>query len=224
MFDRIAPRYDLLNHLLSFGQDILWRRKLARSANLSETTEVLDLATGTGDLLIALLKTHRPLKRAVGLDFSENMLAICRQKLAKRGLDGDVELLTADACNTGLPDGSFDLVTMAFGIRNTADIPATLREIHRILKTGGKTIILEFSMPASRSIRRLYKFYLRRAVPLIGGLISGDRQAYAYLDSSIESFHEPEQFCHILEDAAFSTIDAKPLTFGVAHIYTAAKS
>ncbi len=223
MFDRISPRYDLLNHVLSFGQDILWRRKLARNAGLSESTEVLDLATGTGDLLIALLKAHRPLKRAVGLDFSENMLAICRQKLEKRGLDSDVELMTADACETGLPDGSFDLATIGFGIRNTADVPATLREIHRLLKPGGKAIILEFSMPGNRFIYRLYAFYLRRAVPLIGGLISGDRGAYAYLDSSIEAFHNPEQFTQTLKDAGFSTINATPLTLGVAHIYAGVK-
>jgi len=221
MFDRIAPRYDLLNHLLSFGQDILWRRRLARRANVSESTEVLDLATGTGDLLIALLRARRGIKRAVGLDFSENMLAVCRRKLENRGLDGEVELVTGDACNTGIREESFDVVTMGFGIRNTADVAATLREIHRILKPGGRAMILEFSMPANRFIRSLYSFYLRRAVPLIGGFLSGDRPAYRYLDSTIESFHNPDEFCHLLDDAGFSGVNAEPLTLGVAHIYTA---
>ena len=113
---------------------------------------------------------------------------------------------------------------MAFGIRNTTDIPATLREIHRLLKPGGRATILEFSMPANRFIHRVYAFYLRQAVPLIGGLISGDRGAYTYLDTSIEAFHNPEQFSRMLGDAGFSTIGAKPLTFGVAHVYTAVRA
>ena len=221
MFDRIAPKYDLLNHLLSFGRDILWRRKLARLLIAEESNNIIDLATGTGDVLIELLRTNDAIERAVGLDLSESMLNVCRHKLHKQGIDAEkVELIAGDASQTGLPADSFDAVTMAFGIRNTTDVRATLREMARILKPKGIVLILEFSMPANWIVKHLYMFYLRHLVPLIGRMISGDRRAYRYLDSSIESFHRPERFCQLMQETGFTAIKADSLTFGVAHIYS----
>jgi demethylmenaquinone methyltransferase/2-methoxy-6-polyprenyl-1,4-benzoquinol methylase len=224
MFDRIAPKYDLLNHILSFGLDILWRRKLARLVKARKSNNVIDLATGTGDVLIELSRTNNQIEKLVGLDLSENMLDVCRRKLKKSGIDTrKLELIVADASNTNLPSDSFDTVTMAFGIRNTADVRATLHEIARILKPKGTVFILEFSMLSNWFVKPLFVFYLRYLVPLVGRLISGDKHAYRYLDSSIESFHRPEQFRQLMQETGFSDVKADSLTFGVAYIYSGHK-
>ena len=219
MFDRIAPAYDILNHLFSFGRDFSWRRRLADAVDKTEKLRVLDLATGTGDVLITLLDTNPNIAEAVGLDISENMLALCRRKIARHKLAGRVSLVHADVATSGLDDKSFDVVTMGFGIRNTPDALKTLTEIHRLLKQGGTTLILEFSMPANRIIRSGYLFYLRFVVPLLGRLFSRDKSAYSYLNTSIENFHRPEAFCNLMQKAGFSDVGAKPLTFGVASLY-----
>ena len=219
MFDRIAPVYDILNHLLSFGRDFSWRRRLADAIVKNEKLRVLDLATGTGDILITLLDRNPNIAEAVGLDISENMLAVCRRKIARRKLTGRVSLVRADASACGLAGESFDVVTMGFGIRNTPDAFKTLTEIHRLLKPGGTALILEFSMPANRILRSCYLFYLRFFVPLLGRLLSGDNHAYRYLDTSIEKFYRPDAFCRIMQKAGFSNVSATPLTFGVACLY-----
>jgi len=219
MFDRIAPAYDILNHLLSFGRDFSWRRRLADTVVKDEKLRILDLATGTGDVLISLLDRNPNIAEAVGLDISENMLALCRRKITRRKLANRVKLVRADVTVSGLGDKSFDVVTMGFGIRNTPDTFKTLTEIHRLLNRGGTALILEFSMPANRILRGFYLFYLRFFVPLLGRLLSGDNQAYRYLDKSIESFHRADDFCRIMQKAGFSDISAKPLTFGVACLY-----
>ena len=223
MFGRIAPTYDLLNHLLSFGRDRAWRRRTAARLDPGRRRRILDLATGTGDLLIAILRRHPPLDEAVGLDISEQMLAICRRKLHRQGLDGSAQLLCADASRAPFADGSFDAVTMAFGIRNTADTPATLREIYRLLKPGGEALILEFSLPNGRCMRWCYVQYLRLVVPILGRLVSGDREAYRYLDRSIEAYHQPDRFVSFLQEAGFRHVAVTPLTFGVASIYQGTK-
>ena len=223
MFDRISRTYDLLNHLLSLGRDFSWRRKTAGQLDASREMKVLDLATGTGDMLICLLR-HRPnITQATGLDISENMLSVCRDKLRRRSLLQRVDLLCADASKTPFPDETFDAATMAFGIRNTVDASATLREIHRILKPGGVALILEFSLPACPVTRWFYLRYLRLVVPLIGSLVSGDRHAYRYLNESIESFQQPAGFCSLMEEAGFRDASVIPLTFGVASIYQGVK-
>jgi demethylmenaquinone methyltransferase/2-methoxy-6-polyprenyl-1,4-benzoquinol methylase len=223
MFDRIAPTYDLLNHLLSLGRDYAWRRRVVGQLPGQEALRIIDLATGTGDLLIALLRRCPNVVKATGLDISDRMLAVCREKLRARGLAGRAELVRADASATPLPAGTFDVVTMAFGIRNTADVAATLAEIHRLLKPGGTTLILEFSLPANRLVQWCYLRYLRQVVPWIGRAVSGDGQAYRYLNESIEGFHRPQAFSALMRQAGFREAAVIPLTFGVASIYRGTK-
>jgi demethylmenaquinone methyltransferase/2-methoxy-6-polyprenyl-1,4-benzoquinol methylase len=223
MFDRIAPAYDILNHLLSFGQDFSWRRRLAETVVKDRKLRVLDLATGTGDVMISLLDRNPNITEAVGLDVSEKMLALCLQKIIRRKLSDRIKLIHANMAGNGLNDESFDVVTMGFGIRNTPDAFKTLTEIHRLLKEGGTALILEFSMPANRILKGFYLFYLRFFVPLLGRLLSGDNHAYRYLDTSIENFHRPDDFRRLMQKAGFSDISAKPLTFGVACLYQGTK-
>lgn len=223
MFDRISPTYDLLNHLLSLGRDLAWRRRTAGMLARSGRLRVADLATGTGDLLIALLRNGPPVAEMVGLDVSERMLEVCRRKLRRDGLESRVTLLRADASATPFPDAAFDAVTMAFGIRNTRDVKATLREVHRILKPGGAALILEFSLPRNRVLRWCHLKYLRLGVPLVGAVVSGDRHAYRYLNESIEAFHPPHEFCALMTESDFVEVSATPLTWGVASIYRGLK-
>jgi demethylmenaquinone methyltransferase/2-methoxy-6-polyprenyl-1,4-benzoquinol methylase len=223
MFSRIAPTYDFLNHLLSLGRDTPWRRKAARQLPQDRALKIVDLATGTGDMLISLLRERPNIGEVVGVDISAEMLNACRLKLRKQGFDARVDLICADASGTAFPADTFDAATMAFGIRNTADASATLREIHRILKPGALAMILEFSLPACPVMRWFYLRYLRLFVPFIGSLISGDRRAYRYLDQSIESFQQPKEFCNLMQKAGFHDVSATPLTFGVASIYKGTK-
>ncbi|MCU0913436.1 MAG: bifunctional demethylmenaquinone methyltransferase/2-methoxy-6-polyprenyl-1,4-benzoquinol methylase UbiE [Planctomycetes bacterium] len=224
MFDRIAPTYDLLNHLLSFGRDYSWRRQAAAQIGAGGGLTIVDLATGTGDLLLSLLARHRETAHVVGLDISEGMLNLCREKLRRRGLAGRAELRRADAAATQLAENSFDGVTIGFGIRNTPDVPKTLREMHRILKPGGTAVILEFSLPRTRLWRWCYLQYLRLAVPFLGSVISADGQAYRYLNRSIEKFYPATEFLSLMRDAGFRDASVIPLTFGVASIYRGRKS
>ena len=212
MFDRIAPTYDLLNRLLSLGRDSSWRRRVAEQLGGNGPIEVVDLATGTGDLLV------------VGLDISEKMLGVCREKLHRRGLAERAELLCADASAMPFSDGVFDAATMAFGIRNTNDTAETLKEIHRILKPGGIALILEFSLPRDRVMRWSYLQYLRLAVPFIGALVSRDRRAYRYLNQSIESFCQREALSSVMRQAGFGEMSVIPLSLGVASIYRGVRS
>lgn len=224
MFDRIAPTYDLLNHLLSFGRDFSWRRRAARCIGVDGPLRVVDLATGTADLLIAVLRERPEIVDAVGLDCSEEMLAVGRDKLRRYGLAARGRLVLGDATRTPFAEESFDVVTMAFGIRNTPDPQATLDEIHRLLAPGGVAVILEFSLPANAVVRWGYLAHLRLVVPLIGALVSGDRRAYRYLNQSIESFHGPTAFCAMMEQAGFRDVSTQPLTAGVASIYRGFKA
>jgi demethylmenaquinone methyltransferase/2-methoxy-6-polyprenyl-1,4-benzoquinol methylase len=226
MFDRIAPRYDLLNHLLSFGQDFFWRRKAAKYLNSSRNGkfEILDLATGTGDLLISLFRENPNITKAVGLDVSENMLAICREKINSHKLTEQISLVQADAAGIPLPEKSFDAVTIAFGIRNTADTFETLKEMHRILRPGGVSLILEFSLPVNRILRRCYLFYLRRFVPLLGCVVSGDDYAYRYFGKTVENFYNADDFCTLMKEAGFLNVRANQLTAGVVCIYRGHKA
>lgn len=223
MFDRIAPTYDLLNHLLSLGRDYAWRRKVTRQLVGRGSLHLLDLATGTGDLLISLLRRCPVVEKATGLDISERMLELCREKLRARGLAERVELVCADASATPFSEGTFDVATMAFGIRNTSNAAATLAEIHRLLKPGGTAMILEFSLPRHRLVRWCYLKYLRSVVPWIGAAVSGDKHAYRYLDESIEGFHQPEAFSCLMQQTGFREVSVIPLTFGVASIYKGTK-
>jgi demethylmenaquinone methyltransferase/2-methoxy-6-polyprenyl-1,4-benzoquinol methylase len=223
MFDHIAPTYDLLNRLLSFGRDVSWRRRAARCVEDRGPVRVVDLATGTADLLIALLRERPRIVDAIGLDCSDEMLRLGRRKMDRWGLSHRARLVQGDATSTLFPDASFDAVAMAFGIRNTPDVRTTLDEIHRLLRPGGTVVILEFSLPESPIMRWGYLAYLRFVVPLIGAIVSGDRRAYRYLNRSIEDFHRPAAFRTLMERAGFRDVSVTPLTGGVASIYKGSK-
>ena len=224
MFDRIAPTYDLLNHLLSLGRDYAWRRKVTGQLEGREALQILDLATGTGDLLISLLRRLPGHREGDGPRYLRAHAGAAAARSSRRtGWRTASSSCCADASATPFPAGTFDVVTMAFGIRNTADAAATLAEIHRILKPGGTALILEFSLPDSRVVRWCYLKYLRSVVPWIGAAVSGDRHAYRYLDESIEGFHRPEAFRSLMQQAGFREVSVIPLTFGVASIYQGTK-
>ncbi len=219
MFDRIAPTYDRLNHLLSLGRDFSWRRRTAERIGKTHPLRVADLATGTADMLIAVLQQRPNVTEAVGLDVAGQMLEIGRRKVQRSGCADRVRLIQGDLTQTPFAAGSFDVVTMAFGIRNTPDPATTLREVHRILTPGGQALILEFSLPTNLLMRSAQLLYLRLIVPLVGAILSGDRQAYRYLDKSIEAFHRPDDFCRLMEQEGFTQAAATPLTGGIASIY-----
>jgi len=219
LFDRIAPTYNILNHILSLGQDFYWRRKLADCIDKKHKLQVLDLATGTGDLLISLLRRNPNIVEATGLDISENMLALCQRKITKHSLAKRASLVHADATSCPFADETFDVITMSFGIRNTSDPLKTLGEIHRLLKPGGMALILEFSIPKNRIFRSCYLLYLRRFVPLIGRIISGDDHAYRYLNTSIENFDNVKNFRYFMLKTGFSKVHVTPLTLAVVCLY-----
>jgi demethylmenaquinone methyltransferase / 2-methoxy-6-polyprenyl-1,4-benzoquinol methylase len=219
MFDRIAHRYDLLNRLLSFGTDVRWRKTMNRRIPEGKELRVLDLATGTADVLIAMERACKQVSSGIGLDMSGGMLKYGRQKLVAMGLDQKFRLVRGDATCLGLADGTFDAVTISFGIRNVLDVSQGLGEMHRILKPGGRALILEFSLPANRPFRALYLFYFRHILPRLGALISGDSYAYRYLNETVETFPYGEDFCELMRGAGFEKVTATPLTFGIASLY-----
>jgi len=223
MFGRIAPRYALLNHILSFGLDFSWRRKLAKTLDGNRPIEVLDLATGSGDLLISMLRKRANISKAVGLDISEKMLEVCRRNIERANLTDRTALIQGDAGRTGLGESSFDVVTMAFGIRNVPDPSQTLGEIVRLLRPSGTALILEFSLPASRILRSIYLVYLRHIVPIVGWLVSRDKAAYRYLNTTIESFYRTCDIPDLMKKAGFANIATKPLTFGTVSLYSGSK-
>jgi len=219
MFDRIAPRYDLLNRLLSLRRDVVWRNKVARYLPDRDRQHVLDIATGTADLLLSLFDKSDRIHFAVGIDLSPKMLKLGLKKITARKLDDRISLMRADALQIPFPDDSFDAVTIAFGIRNLTDVPKALAEMHRVLKPGGKALILEFSLPRNWLVRRLYPFHLRGILPRLGAMISGDSFAYRYLNETVETFPHGEEFCDMMQQAGFTGVQAVPLTFGIATIY-----
>lgn len=222
MFDRIAHRYDLLNRLLSFGRDQAWRRQLSRLAPSDRPLALLDLACGTADVMLTLIQ-HRPnIESAVGLDLSANMLELAKQKTST--VSQATGFTRGSADRLPFAGGSFDLVTVAFGVRNFLYLDTSLREVRRVLKPGGRLLILEFSLPKNRFWRWSFLKYFRRVLPFVGGLISGDMQAYRYLNQSVETFPYGRGFCSLLEDAGFTDVQCQPLTLGVASVYSATVS
>ena len=212
MFDRIAPRYDLANHLLSSGIDFIWRRQAARMVANWKPARVLDLATGSGDLALAI--AHRlPDAEVVGADFSAEMLAHAQRK-------GLTNTVVADALHLPFEDASFQCVTVAFGLRNMADWGAALREMSRVLSPDGHALVLEFSIPHG-ALEPAYRFYLHRCLPFLAALITGEKDAYDYLGASIEKFPAGEAMISLLENNGFRSAQAIPLTGGIATIYTA---
>ena len=218
MFDRIAARYDLLNPLLSANRDKRWRRKLNDHLPPGDSLTALDLATGTGDQLLALYAGGK-VTRGIGLDLAEQMLAVGRDKITRRGLNDSLSLTVGDAQAIPYEDNSFDVTTISFGIRNMTDVPAALAEMLRVLKPGGRSLILEFSLPSNRLVRCLYLWYFRHVLPRLGSVISGDASAYRYLNKTVETFLYGEAFCQLMRDRGFVNVTAIPLTLGIATIY-----
>lgn len=224
LFDSIAPEYDRLNHLLSLDIDKTWRRRAVRRiVDRQCPLNILDVACGTGDFTIAIARKAAPGSRITGLDLSEGMLGIGREKVCKAGLSGAVSLEQGDSEDIPYGEGSFDRISVAFGVRNFEHIDKGLEEMFRVLKTGGKAVILELSVPRNGIMLWLYKQYFLRILPMIGGKISGDRAAYEYLPASVLRFPGPEKFKAIMEAAGFSDVRHKSFTFGICRMYTGVK-
>ena len=220
LFDRIAGSYDGLNHTLSLGIDRSWRRRAVKG--MSEADNVLDVAVGTADLSVELLhrgKAHR----VTGIDLSEKMMEIGRKKLSRKGLSDRALLMQASALEMPFGDGVFDAVTCAYGVRNFSDLDAGLREMQRVLRSGGELMILEFSYPSNPIIRFFYDLYFSNIMPFVGRLVSRDKSAYKYLNKSVKGFIWGEEMCARLVDAGFSDVTFKPLTFGISTVYRARK-
>ena len=215
MFSEIAPRYDLLNRLLSFGADLRWRRRAVDLALEKAPKRILDLATGTGDLAL-MLKERAPGAEVVGADFAPPMLAIARRKAEARGLE--VRFLEADALALPFPDGAFGAPTIGGGFRNFADYEKALGELYRVLAPGGRLVVLEFPPPPKGAFGLVYRVYFQRVLPFLGGLISGNFGAYRYLPESVEAFPAPEALKAMMAAAGFS-VRYELLTFGVAAIH-----
>lgn len=219
MFDDIASRYDFLNRLLSFGMDILWRRRLAGLLPDKRGQKVLDVATGTADVLLSLFQNNPHVQSGCGIDLAEKMMDIGRKKIARQGLEPHVTLHRGDANQIPFNDGTFDAATIAFGIRNMEEPARVLREMRRVLNKGGRALVLEFALPRNALIRRVYLVYLRHLMPLIGAAFSGHYRAYKYLNRTIEAFPCGEEFRALMAQAGFRNVKAYPLLFGVASIY-----
>lgn len=221
MFDAIAGRYDLLNHLLSAGIDRRWRKRAIRSLHLTGTERVLDLCTGTADLAIAAARAAPGAARVVGVDFAGAMLRVGHDKLQREQLGGRVTLVRGDATRLPIPDASVDAVTIAFGIRNVDQVAVACREVRRVLRRGGRLAILEFAVPTTPGVSAVYLWYLHQVLPRIGRAVSRHHAAYGYLPASIGAFATPDEFVTILRQAGFSAISPNRLTFGSVILYTA---
>lgn len=217
MFDAIAARYDLLNRLMSLGIDQRWRRKAVRALAIVGAGRILDLATGTGDVALAIAKNY-PDTTVVGVDPSENMLAIARRKIAKKRLDGRVAVHVGDAQNLAFPDAMFDGATIAFGIRNVPDRHRGLCEMRRVVRPGGRVVVLELNEPQHGLLSGFTRFYIHHFVPRLGALLSGKRE-YRYLQQSIAAFPPPAKFCEMMESVGLVSVRATPLTFGVVTLF-----
>jgi len=217
MFNSIAPRYDVLNRMLSGGVDQQWRRVVMKEVLDSQPQRLLDVATGTADL--ALMAARKGVPQVIGVDIADQMLDVGRRKVSKADLDGRVELLNGDAEKLPFSDKQFDVATVAFGVRNFEDLAAGLHQIHRVLRPGGKLIVLEFSRPRVFPVKQLYAFYNRFILPAVGKLVSGDSGAYTYLPESIAVFPEGDEFLNWMDEAGFTQRKARRLTFGIASVY-----
>lgn len=222
MFDRIAGRYDFLNHFLSLGIDKGWRKKAIRTLKPVAPRLILDVATGTGDLAIAAMSLQP--QQVTGVDISEGMMEIGRKKLADRKLADKITLQYGDSEQLPFSSGHFDAITCAYGVRNFEHLEKGLQEMNRVLRSGGRIAILEFSRPKSFPFKQLYHFYFRYILPVLGKSVSKDATAYTYLPESVAAFPEGRQFCAILEQCGFRSVQARPLTMGITTLYTAEKA
>ena len=222
MFDTISKEYDGLNRVISFGIDIKWRNKVVDLVAKTQPEEILDIATGTGDLAISLTDTSA--KRIVGLDISDGMLEVGRQKIATKKLDGIISMVIGDSEDLPFEDNGFDAITVAFGVRNFETLEKGLAEIYRVLKPNGIFVILETSVPTKTPFKQGYNFYSKFILPVIGRVFSKDKSAYQYLSDSASVFPFGEALNNILRQIGFINVKDEPQTFGVATIYTASKA
>ena len=223
MFDSIAPADDTMNRLMTLGIDRRWRRKTVAEAVSGNPEAILDIATGTGDLAIALARAAEG-ATVTGVDLSEGMIEVGRRKVAEAGLSDRVKLSPADALALPFADNSFDVITVAFGVRNFEHLAEGYAEMLRVLRPGGRLVILELSLPEQKLIRGLFKLYFLHILPLIGGLISGNRGAYRYLPESVLRFPPKDIFLNMLTSAGFVNVGHKALTFGICRMYWGEKA
>ena len=221
MFDNISGTYDFLNHFLSLGIDKIWRRNAIKKLKTTQPRQILDIATGTGDFAIASLELDP--EKVIGLDISVGMLDIGREKLRKRSLDSRVELLEGDSESIQFEDNKFDAIIVAFGVRNFENLEKGLGEMLRVLRPGGKVVILEFSQPKSFPLKQGYNFYFKSILPKIGRMVSKDGSAYTYLPESVNAFPDGENFLEILKKVGYKDVECDPQTFGISSIYTGVK-
>jgi demethylmenaquinone methyltransferase/2-methoxy-6-polyprenyl-1,4-benzoquinol methylase len=221
MFDNISHRYDFLNHFLSMGIDKGWRRKAIGFLKESNPKTILDVATGTGDFAIQALALNPD--KITGIDISEGMLDVGRKKLKERSLGNRIELIYGDSEKLPFQENNFDAVTVAFGVRNFENLEQGMKEIYRVLKPGGRVVVLEFSKPRTFPFKQVYHFYFTTILPRVGRLVSSDKAAYTYLPESVNAFPDGEDFLKILKDIGFKSTQCKGLTFGISSIYTGTK-
>ena len=223
LFDNIAPDYDRLNHILSLNIDKGWRRKAVRQiADEDRPMRVLDVACGTADFTIEIAQKVAPGSIVTGVDISEGMMAVGKEKIRRAGVSD--ELYVADCEALPYEDNTFDRISVGFGVRNFEHIDIGLKEMSRVLKQDGKLVILELSVPSNPVIRWFYKLYFLKILPAVGGLISGDRGAYEYLPASVIRFPAPEQFIQMMKSAGFDIVEHTPLTFGICRMFVGKKS
>lgn len=221
MFDNISGKYDFLNHFLSLGIDIRWRKKAIKLLKEDQPKQILDIATGTGDFAIESLSLNP--ERVVGIDISEGMLNVGREKMKKRGYADIIDMQSGDSENLHFEDETFDAVIVAFGVRNFENLEKGLSEMNRVLKPGGKAVILEFSKPTVFPFKQLYNLYFRWILPKIGRLVSKDNAAYTYLPESVNEFPFGNDFLKVLTKTGYKNTKCKPLTLGISSIYLGEK-
>jgi len=221
MFDNIAPKYDFLNHLLSMGIDITWRKKAIRIIGKRNPKAILDVATGTGDFALEA-KSLKP-ERIVGIDISEEMLNVGRKKIHNKGFDELIEMIKADSEALPFKDNTFDAITVGFGVRNFAHLEVGLGEMLRVLKPGGQVAIIEISQPQNFPVKQVYNIYFKHILPTVGKLVSKDARAYTYLPESVTHFAQGQEFVDILHKVGYKDASCTPLTLGTASLYIASK-
>ena len=223
MFDNIAPDYDKLNHILSLNIDKRWRKKAVRElADESRPMKVLDVACGTGDFTIEIAKKVAKDSEVIGVDISEGMIAVGKEKIAKNNINA--AMVVADCEALPYDEGTFDRISVGFGVRNFEHLELGLSEMYRVLTPGGKLIILELSVPSNRFIRWCYKLYFLKILPFIGGLVSGHRGAYEYLPASVLRFPAPDKFMEIMKSSGFDVVEHRSLTMGICRMYIGKKT
>lgn len=222
MFNNISKTYDFLNHFLSLGIDVIWRKIAINELKADKPQLILDVATGTGDFAFEALKILKP-RKIIGVDISQGMLDIAEQKISKRNLQDKFEVRLGDSEKLLFEDNTFDAATVAFGVRNFENLDKGISDIFRVLKPGGKIAVLEFSKPKAFPVKQLYNFYFRYITPTIGKAFSKDGSAYSYLPESVKAFPSGEEFIARMQKAGFQHTKLRALTFGICSIYTGIK-